>query len=36
VMIKGAVRDMSVIKVGKESVVIIAKNNDKPEFIRFK
>jgi hypothetical protein len=35
VNISGAIRDISVLKVGKQSIVILLKNNDKPAFLRF-
>jgi len=33
--IKGAVRDLTTLKIGNQSVVIVAKNNSKPAFLRY-
>ena len=36
IVIKGAVRDIKEIKAGKSNLLIVAKNNDKTEVLRFK
>ena len=36
ILIKGAVRDITEIKAGKKKLLVVAKNNDKPEILSFK